>query len=68
LVFHYLDLYWLVMPAMHAQRVQPEWLDASLVLMLVLTSCAIVARACRARPLVAVGDPRLAESLAFHNP
>jgi len=67
LVFHYIDLYWLIMPALSPEGVVPNWLDASLLLTLVFTCGAIVARACQARPLVPIGDPRLAESLAFHN-
>ena len=68
LVFHYIDLYWLIMPALRPEGVEPNWLDASLLLTLVFTCGAIVARACQARPLVPIGDPRLAESLAFRNP
>jgi hypothetical protein len=67
LVFHYADLYWLIMPALHSERPEPHWLDASLLLALVFLCGAIVARACQARPLVPVGDPRLCESIAFRN-
>lgn len=65
--FHYVDLYWQVMPVLNPGGAQPRWLDASLLMMLVLSSGAMVALACQARPLVPVGDPRLAESLAFRN-
>ena len=67
LVFHYIDLYWLIMPALRPEGVEPHWLDVSLLLTLVFICGAIVARACQARPLVPIGDPRLAESLAFRN-
>ena len=67
LVFHYLDLYWLIMPALRPEGVQPHWLDASVLLTLVFTCGAIVAMACQSRPLIPIGDPRLAESLAFRN-
>lgn len=63
--FHYLDLYWQVMPVLYPEGAQPRWLDGSLLMMLVLSSGAMVALACQARPLVPVGDPDLAESLAF---
>jgi len=33
-----------------------------------LAAGAVVAHACRARPLIPVGDPHLSESLAFRNP
>ena len=68
LVFHYLDLYWIIMPTLYPEGAQPDWLDASILSALVLAVAAVVARACQARPLVPVGDPRLSESLAFHNP
>jgi hypothetical protein len=63
--FHYVDLYWLVMPASGTGSAEPRWLDASLLLTLVFTCSAIVARACQVQPLVPKGDPRLAESIAF---
>jgi hypothetical protein len=65
LVFHYLDLYWVVMPVLARGGVRPHWVDASLALTLACLCGAVVARACQTRPLVAVGDPHLAESLAF---
>jgi hypothetical protein len=67
LVFHYADLYWLIMPASGAKSAEPHWLDASLVLALTFTFAALVGRGCRAQPLVPTGDPRLAESIAFRN-
>jgi hypothetical protein len=67
LVFHYVDIYWLIMPALGALGFEPSWLDLAMALTLVSISGAIVARGCQARPLVPVGDPRLAESLAFRN-
>jgi hypothetical protein len=67
LVFHYAELYWLIMPALRPEGVEPSLLDAALLLALALAYGAIVARACQARPLVPQGDPRLAESIAFHN-
>lgn len=67
LVFHYADLYWIIMPAFSPGRPEPRWLDASLLLTLLFFCGAIVARACRARPLVPIGDARLPESIAFRN-
>jgi hypothetical protein len=65
LFVHYLDLYWVIMPALSAGAVRPHWLDGSLALALAFLCGAVVARACQTRPLVAVGDHRLAESIAF---
>jgi hypothetical protein len=67
LVFHYADLYWLIMPALRPERIEPDRLDAAVLLALASTCGAIVARACQAQPLVPTGDPRLAESIAFRN-
>jgi hypothetical protein len=67
LVFHYIDLYWLIMPALRPEGVEPRWLDISLLLTLVFTCGAIVARAGQVRPLIPTGDPRLAESVASRN-
>ncbi len=67
LAMHYLDLYWLVMPGLHRQGVQPHLLDLLTlvaVLGLFLAAWGLLARR---RPLVPVGDPRLAESLSFEN-
>jgi hypothetical protein len=67
LVFHYVDVYWLIMPASGSGTVKPHWLDGALVLTLAFSSGAIVALACRARALVPIGDSRLAESISFRN-
>lgn len=68
LVFHYIDLYWIIMPGVHRGASAPSWLDLSILMALVSTCGAIVAQAGRLRPLMPIGDPRLAESMAFHNP
>jgi hypothetical protein len=68
LVFHYLDLYWLIMPALHAATVAPSWVDLSIVLTLVFLFGALITHACQGRALVPVGDPSLADSIAFHQP
>jgi hypothetical protein len=67
IVFHYIDLYWLIMPALRPEGVEPSWLDASLALALVFACGAICARAAQSRPVIPTGDPRLVESLAFRN-
>jgi len=67
LVFHYLDLYWLIMPELYPEGAQPDWLDGSLLAALVLASSTIVAHACRTRPVVPIGDAHLSESIAFRN-
>jgi len=67
LVVHYLDLYWLAMPAIHPEGFRPHLLD--LVALLGIGGLALGALAfALARPaLVPIGDPRLPESLSFEN-
>jgi hypothetical protein len=67
LVFHYLDLYWVVMPTLLPEGAGPDWFDVSVLATLVFAAAAVLAQSCWARPLVPVGDPRLSESLAFRN-
>jgi hypothetical protein len=67
LVFHYIDLYWQIMPASGAEAGGPEWLDFALLLTLVFPGGAIVTRACQGRPLVPIRDPHLDESIEFRN-
>jgi hypothetical protein len=67
LVFHYIDLYWLIMPASGPRGAKPHWLDGALALTLGLTCGAIVALACSARALVPVGDRHLPQSASFRN-
>jgi hypothetical protein len=67
LVFHYLDVYWLVMPVLNPEGVQFNWVDVSLLAAVVLACCASIAHACGSRPLIPTGDPGLYESLAFQD-
>ncbi len=67
LVFHYLDLYWLIMPVLEPEGAQPHWLDVSLLAALVLACSAIITHACWSRPILPMGDPHLSESITFQN-
>jgi hypothetical protein len=65
LVMHYVDVYWLVLPALHADGLHPHWLDLA-----ALAAVGGIAVACAAwgfgrHPESVRGDPRLARSLAF---
>ncbi len=67
LAIHWLDLYWLVMPSLDPGRIVFGLTD---ILCLVGQGCLMAAAAAslaRGRSLLAVGDPRLGESLAFEN-
>ena len=67
LAFHYIDLYWQVAPTFETQGPRPHWLDVATLATMFAASAFVFLRACRNRPLVPVGDPRLGESLAFKN-
>jgi hypothetical protein len=66
LVFHYLDLYWLIMPAIRDATDAPRWIDLPPLLTVLFLYGALVAHACQGRALVPVGDHGLADSIAFH--
>ncbi|MBN1910303.1 MAG: quinol:cytochrome C oxidoreductase [Pirellulales bacterium] len=67
LVFHWLDLYWLVMPTFSPASLPFGWPEAGcLVGMGCLFAAGIVHLAAR-RALAPVGDPRMNESLAYEN-
>jgi hypothetical protein len=67
LAAHYLDLYWLVMPAMGAAGAGFHAVDLAVIVGLGGLFLAVVGALMRRHRLVPVGDPRLPESLAFEN-
>ncbi len=67
LIVHYVDLFWLVMPALHYEQFHVDLLDLTcLVGVMGLFLAAVAWRLVRSK-LVPAGDPRLAESLSFEN-
>jgi hypothetical protein len=67
LVFHWLDMYWLVMPNLGADRLPLGPIDLCLLVGIGGLYLAGVLAAAGGRPLVPLKDPRLGESLAFEN-
>ncbi len=67
LVFHWVDLYWLVMPSFDAYSLPLGLVDLCLLVGLGGLYLAGVLRIAGRRPLVPLKDPRLAEALAFEN-
>jgi hypothetical protein len=67
LVFHYLDVYWLVMPVVDPEGIQLDWLDVSLLAAVALACGASIAHASASRPVIPIGDPGLSRSIAFQN-
>jgi hypothetical protein len=67
LAFHWLDMYWLVMPNLDADRLPLGPIDLCLLVGIGGLYLAGVLTAAGDRPLVPLKDPRLGESLAFEN-
>ena len=67
LLMHGVDLYWLVMPALHPEGVAVSALDVAAFLAIGGFFSAVVSFLMLGSPLVPVGDPRLPESLSFEN-
>jgi hypothetical protein len=67
LAMHFLDLYWQVMPTLHPEGIRVSTLDVAA--FLAVGGCFVSAASwlMRRQALVPLGDPRLAESLAFEN-
>ena len=67
LAMHFVDLYWQVMPTLHPEGVRPSPLDVAA--FIAVGGCFVAAAGwlMRRQALVPLGDPRLAESLAFEN-
>jgi len=67
LAMHFVDVYWQVMPTLHAEGVRVSALDVAA--FLTIGGCFVAAASwlMRRQALVPIGDPRLAESLAFEN-
>jgi hypothetical protein len=67
LLMHLVDVYWMVVPDLHGRAGRPGLLDGAALLMVGGAFVAVFAWLLARHPLVPVGDPRLAESLAFEN-
>lgn len=67
LVMHLVDLYWLVMPQLSTSGLTLSWADPVCLLGFGLLFGGESLRLASQSDLVPVGDPRLVESLGFHN-
>ena len=67
LVMHWIDIFWLVKPALSPEAFSISLLDVSLGVGMVGLFVAALAFVLRRHALIPVKDPRLAESLAFEN-
>jgi hypothetical protein len=67
LAMHFVDLYWQVMPTLHAEGLRPSVLDVAAFVTVGGCFLATAGWLMRRQALVPVRDPRLGESLAFEN-
>lgn len=67
LLMHYCDLYWQIMPVLHAKGVAFHWLDGAAMLAVGSAYGLAFWAGLKRKPLVPVGDPRLEQCLAFHH-
>ena len=65
LVVHYVDLYWVVMPALHPEGPRPHFTDLTAVLGVGAAALAFVLSRVRGRAAIPVGDPYLEDSLRY---
>jgi hypothetical protein len=68
LVMHYVDMYWVVMPALDTDGANPSWIDFATLLCPLGVALFVVARQVRKGPIYPTGDPRLLETLQVNNP
>jgi hypothetical protein len=67
LAMHLLDVYWVVIPSVHGVSARPGLVDLGCLLAVGGAFLGVFGWVLRRQALVPVGDPRLAESLAFEN-
>ncbi len=67
LLMHYVDVYWQVMPRFYPRGFGMHWLSPVCLVAVGATMGLAFWSSFRQTPLVPVGDPRLKQSLAFHN-
>jgi hypothetical protein len=63
--FHYLDLYWMVLPALHPNGIRPHWLDLAALAAVAGIAVSFGARRLRGRPALPAGDPDLDAALEY---
>jgi hypothetical protein len=62
---HYLDVYWMVMPAHDASGARPHWLDLAAILLVGGVSCLWVSRSYHRRSPLPVHAPERLEGLGY---
>lgn len=65
-VMHFIDVYWLVMPALHRKELDPHWLDLAALFGIGGVVLAYGVWRFRGTAVAPVGDPRYTKSLEFY--
>lgn len=65
LVAHYVDMYWLIAPALHKDGPHPSWMDPAALLLVLGMAVAYGVWRARGSPLVPAADPRFHVSAAY---
>lgn len=66
ITMHFIDIYWLIMPALYPGGARPHWLDLTSLLGIGGLLLAYGVWRFRGRPVAPVGDPRYERSLTFY--
>lgn len=64
-LLHYVDLYWIVLPALHPAGFLPHWLDLAALLGVGGVATGVGAWRLRSLPVIPVGDPELERALEY---
>jgi hypothetical protein len=65
IAFHYVDVYWMVMPAYATLGFRPSWIDAAALIAVGCTEAAVASALLRGQVAVAVGDPLLSKAMEY---
>jgi hypothetical protein len=65
LAMHYLDVYWIVLPALHPEGLRPHWLDLAALVGVAASAAALGIWRLRTHPVVPLGDPLLEASQGY---
>jgi hypothetical protein len=64
--FHYVDMYWLVVPTFHHESAQVSWMDLTTFLGIGGIFIALFWKSFTAKAIIPINDPFLSASLNLH--
>lgn len=66
IAFHYVDMYWMVMPAYATRGFRPSWIDVSALLAVGGTAWTVMSVLLRGNAASSIGDPLLEQAMKYH--